>query len=615
VPTWPQISGNTLLHHLLDGDCLFAAGDDGLAIGNGWDLGADLLQPTPSIGAGSAIAASLPSQMLSPASLGAATSLFAETAALAASADPVSELADQAVLGELAQLGANVTGAGVTIGILSDSFDVHGGYAADIADGALPAGITVLKEGPSSGTDEGQAMAELVHEIAPAANIMFYTAFDGEADFANGILALANAGCNIIVDDVTYLDEPFFQDTGAVTKAVEQVVADGVDYFTSASNEGTNFYQSSFQGIGIALPGVLGTYLADNFGTTAKPNAFESLTIARGATSTIDLQWDQPYGSAANSLGMVLYNSAGQVVAYALRNDVGGNPDQILQFTNTTSGTSFSLAIITDGGNTAPGLFKFIVYGQGTTINDPNAGIGSGSVIGHEMVADANTVGAIGAGNTPAFGGSDQVESFSSVGSGTTLFNASGNRLATPLSDDKVNFLAPDGTATSVFAPFYGTSAAAPVAAGVAALMLQADGALMPAQVSSMLALSAVPASGPAGSTGAGLIQASTAVQLATAADQAASAPVSGLPAPVAAAAQLITVTAADFNSALATLPNDPTSTADFFAAINPASTGLVNDSSSALGAGASTQVLAMLNNGSQIVTSILPDQSTALFG
>jgi subtilisin family serine protease len=80
-----------------------------------------------------------------------------------------------------------------------------------------------------------------------------------------------------------------------------------------------------------------------------------------------------------------------------------------------------------------------------------------------------------------------------------------------------VDFVAPDGSATSVFAPFLGTSAAAPNAAAAAALMLQANPALSPAQVSSLLARSTVQASGAAGATGAGLIQASTAVQLALA--------------------------------------------------------------------------------------------------
>jgi subtilisin family serine protease len=440
-----------------------------------------------------------------------------------AAASPVGTGADQALHADSARAQANVAGTGIKIGILSDSFNVLGGYGADIADGALPAGVTVLKEGPSAGHDEGRAMAELIHQIAPDAQIYFYTAFDGQTDFANGIAALAAAGCQVIVDDVIYLDEPFFQDGGVVQTAVENVVAQGVSYFTAASNEGANFLQRSFTGISAALPGLSGAFLAENFGSTAKPNPLESLTIARASTATIDLQWDQPFATigtgnaSANSLGMVLYNSTGKIVAYAMYNATGGNPDQILQFTNTTASTSFYLAIVTNGGSVAPGQFKFIVYGQGTTINDRNAGIGSGTIIGHEMVTGANTVGAIAYYNTAEFGGSGTVESFSSVGSGGLLFNAQGQRLTGSSGGASVDFVAPDGSATSVFNPFYGTSAAAPNAAAAAALVLQADPNLTPAEVTAILALTADPVRGAVGSTGAGLINADAAVQLAEA--------------------------------------------------------------------------------------------------
>ena len=73
------------------------------------------------------------------------------------------------------------------------------------------------------------------------------------------------------------------------------------------------------------------------------------------------------------------------------------------------------------------------------------------------------------------------------------------NPLPTPQSANKPNFTAPDGITTSVssiFAPFYGTSAAAPDAAAVAALMLQANPSLTPAQLTALMTSSAVPLSG-----------------------------------------------------------------------------------------------------------------------
>jgi hypothetical protein len=267
----------------------------------------------------------------------------------------------------------------------------------------------------------------------------------------------------------------------------------------------------------ITLPGLTGAYLTNNFGTASNPKSTETLTVARGSTLTIDLQWNQPFASigtghaSANSLGMILYDANGRIDATAMQNDVGGDPVQILRFTNITAGTDFQLALVTNGGAAPPGLFKFIIYGNGTTIDDPLAGIGSGTVTGHELSPTANTVGAVSA--AAVLAGDPTTESFSSVGPGTLLFDAQGNPLAQPVADSKVNFLAPDGIATSVLGTFYGTSAAAPDAAGVAALMLQANPTLTPAQVSGMLAASATPVAGPAGGTGAGLIQATSAVQ------------------------------------------------------------------------------------------------------
>ena len=84
----------------------------------------------------------------------------------------------------------------------------------------------------------------------PGAGLAFYTAENSEADFANGIGKLAapvasgGAGAKIIVDDVGYFDEPFFQD-GLVAQAIDAVVAQGVAYFSAAGNNGTLAYDNN----------------------------------------------------------------------------------------------------------------------------------------------------------------------------------------------------------------------------------------------------------------------------------------------------------------------------------------------------------------------------------
>jgi hypothetical protein len=60
--------------------------------------------------------------------------------------------------------------------------------------------------------DEGTAMLEIVHDVAPGASLLFATAGDSDAAMANSIDQLRLAGCDIIVDDVLFLSEPTFQD-------------------------------------------------------------------------------------------------------------------------------------------------------------------------------------------------------------------------------------------------------------------------------------------------------------------------------------------------------------------------------------------------------------------
>ena len=55
-------------------------------------------------------------------------------------------------------------------------------------------------------------MAQIVHDLAPGSPIDFATAFISEPSFAANITALADQGAKVIVDDVSYIDEPMYQD-------------------------------------------------------------------------------------------------------------------------------------------------------------------------------------------------------------------------------------------------------------------------------------------------------------------------------------------------------------------------------------------------------------------
>ena len=139
----------------------------------------------------------------------------------------------------------SVNGSGITVGVLSDSYNSLGTAATDVTNGELPGatnpcGFTnpVTVQAESGTSDEGRAMTQIVHDLAPGADLRFATALNGEQAFANQIRTLATAGAKVIVDDVTYFAEPMYQD-GVVGKAVEDVAAQGVTYFSSAANSNT----------------------------------------------------------------------------------------------------------------------------------------------------------------------------------------------------------------------------------------------------------------------------------------------------------------------------------------------------------------------------------------
>jgi hypothetical protein len=433
----------------------------------------------------------------------------------------------QAQAAYLAATGVTLDGAGLKIGILSDSFNLHGGEASAIAEGYLPPAsqIDIIKEG-SSGNDEGQAMAELIHQIAPAATIYFYTATDSEADFAAGISTLVADGVNVLVDDINYSDEPFFQNTGVITQAVEAAVAGGVDYFTAAGNAGENYYQAVFNKQPIMLPGIPQALMVNAVSGTSP---YETVIMAADPVLDFSLQWNEPFGASRYNLGVALYADVGGT--YTLI-EAFGHPavtsDPVLAVDGSidlAAGT-YDLAFYeiasdqVNGAAVTPGTFKLIFFDDsGATLTGVGAGVGGGASFGHELAPGANTVGAIDVDETPSQGVATPVaEPYSSAGPGVITLNAQGQTLAQAQTVGTPDFAATDGTPTTVFNPFFGTSAAAPNAAAVSLLMLQADPRLTTVQVTYMLERSAIPTADTL-TAGAGLIQADTAVAEALSAD------------------------------------------------------------------------------------------------
>ena len=139
---------------------------------------------------------------------------------------------------------AGFDGAPIKVGVLSDSaLNIANSQATD----DLPATVDQYLEFPA--TDEGRAMLEIVHDIAPGAGLADHSALESESSFADGIRKLAAIGSQVIVDDVGYFDEPFFQD-GIVARAVDEVAAAGVTYVSAAGNAKDLSYEANFNAAG-----------------------------------------------------------------------------------------------------------------------------------------------------------------------------------------------------------------------------------------------------------------------------------------------------------------------------------------------------------------------------
>jgi hypothetical protein len=492
-----------------------------------------------------------------------------------------------------------LTGAGVTVGVLSDSYDCYAQYAApnsgvpasgysgyafngftataatDVSTGDLPSTVNVIEEAPCFNYgapiltplgDEGRAMLQIVHDVAPGASLAFYTADNSEQDFATGIGKLAGAGATVIADDVGYFDEPFFQD-GIVAQAIDAVQAKGVAYFSAAGNNSTlaydNYNSPNFSILSSTAP-TSGEHLL-NFDasgattTTALPVNIPSMLP--GEFVAIVVEWDQPYvtgapnsGGATSQINLCVSGVSGTDVIYddnlnpvtcSGPNSLGADPVQVLLIANPATNANPSAAenigiVVGLAGGTTPGRVKVVVEDDGLGSTITSFATNSATIQGHPSAAGAAALGAAFFLNTPACGASPTtLEYFSSAGGDPILFDATtGALLATPVYRQKPDFVGPDGgndtflgftlasqnipdnstiagcENNASFPNFFGTSAATPHAASIAALMLQANPALTPTVIYQALRNSALSMGSPTPNfnSGYGFVQADAAV-------------------------------------------------------------------------------------------------------
>jgi hypothetical protein len=382
-------------------------------------------------------------------------------------------------------------GTGIKVGVMSNGVNT---LADRQATGDLP--VVNILPGQAGSGDEGTAMLELVHDAVPGATLYYATASGSFAGFAQNIRDLRSAGCDIIVDDYSYFYETPFQDGqdpsvtastngGVIIQAVNDVTVGelgGAFYFSSAANSGNKndgtagAWEGDFVSGGVATGPLESSGLLHDFGGS---NVYDVLTLG----GRVILKWSDPLGASTNDYDLYALNAAGTTVTAASTNVQSGTQDPLEDVGTRVAGERIVIAKFL-GEN----RFLHLNTNRGR-LSISTSGVTYGHNSGRNTISVAATpsgpaIYSVSVGPYPnAHSSADAVEIFSSDGPRRIFYNAD----STPLTPgdvsstggellQKPDITAADGetTTTPGFIPFFGTSAAAPQAAGMMALLKQA---------------------------------------------------------------------------------------------------------------------------------------------
>jgi hypothetical protein len=463
-------------------------------------------------------------------------------------------------------------GAGETIGVISDSFNsatvtetgapIPTNAHTDEVTNDLPGrastcsgqqmAVNVVAEDPagqpaSAYTDEGRAMLQAVHDLAPHAKLAFATGEPAEISYAQNIEKLAapvsagGAGADVIVDDLAFPSEPFFQE-GPVADAIRRVTEKGVLYFAAAGNDNlinaggddiSSWEAPAFRGAATCTPAVdavltealaeegLGPYEPDcmDFNPGAGVDSEFGITVEAGRALNLNLQWAEPWFGVKTALVAFLVGGPEgkeEILAADGATDLLETPFIPLSWQNPSAAAQAVRLVIArcagakcnpEASATADPPIKFAITNDGSGVSEieypkSEGGDTVGPVIyGHRGSSFVTTVGAVSYQESSTAPKGPEV--YSSRGPVIHYYGpVAGTRPAAPLGAPEV-IQKPDVTATDCASNtffgilakdgwhFCGSSQAAEHAATVAALMRQTAPLATPAKILSGLETSA----------------------------------------------------------------------------------------------------------------------------
>ena len=395
-------------------------------------------------------------------------SAAAPSYAVSARGSAVSE-GDAALGAAAARERFGVDGTGVRVAVISDG--IRGlaaaqerGDAPQLAE-ALAFGAGRLERGA-----EGTAMLELVHDLAPGAEL----SFGAVLTYLDMIAAVRHFAqrVDVIVDDMGFLypDDQQSEVSRNTAAALAQPDWPLRAYVTAAGNWAQRHWAGRF----VASRARVAARLP-NPGTLhdwAENQPINGLQLASGASVVVVLHWDEPWGAAQHDFDLYLLDERGRVAASSTdRQAVDSlNPREVLHYRNEGADGRFGLVVQNwRGAAAALELEVFALPREGERSEGLEFATGESSLLAQsDAGGGVITVAAI----TPDESGLDETAAYSSQG-------PTNNGAAKP------DIAAIDGVqiseAADFGARFFGTSAAAPHVAAVAALVLEAQAALLAA--------------------------------------------------------------------------------------------------------------------------------------
>lgn len=362
---------------------------------------------------------------------------------------------------------AGIDGAGVKVGIVDVGFAGIDNAGDEVA---VPTDED-FSRGSSNTSAHGVAVAEVIHDFAPAAEI-FVATFSTDVEFGQALQGLVANEVDVINGSVGFDNVWHADGTSAPTTYADQVIANDVIYVAAAGNENDKYRVGPLADAGDGLVSIAA--------------ASEAHCTAPAGFVHVSFRWSEPFGKAKQDLDLVLLNEDGSECGRSASTQAGSDyPFEEV----SASGCSSSVSARVIKGDAADltdlegylYCFEGLAHDEWTDTEDltlPGDNF-DGVTVGAYTIED------------------DAIAYYSSRG---------------PTNDgrSKPDVVAPTAVTTATFGPrgFAGSSASAPHAAGLAALWVEANGKADPSAFKAWLTAGARDLGDDADTFGAGAIRA-----------------------------------------------------------------------------------------------------------